>query len=77
VTDDTDMIKLAIEYEVKTIKAIELLDILEKASVIDRQKVRAVVGYWHYLRDPPRNCDADYRQIFGEEPPASDADAGE
>lgn len=71
-TDDYDMRVLAEEFEVKTIKALEVLKFLETCGRVDRTKVRAIVGYWNYLKDCPKNFREDYIQIFSEEPPEQD-----
>lgn len=71
-TDDTDMRVLAEEYDVETIKALEVLKYLEDNRVIDRQKINAIVGYWDYLKDLPKDCAVDYERIFGSPPPYLD-----
>ncbi len=69
VTDDSDMIALAEEFEVSIIKVLELMKIMVDDGLIDLAKVRSIVSYWKYMRDLPKNCDADYAKIFGEKPP--------
>jgi hypothetical protein len=69
VTDDSDMIKAAEEFEIPVIKVLELMKIMMEECLIDLPKVRSIVSYWKYMRDLPKNCDTDYAEIFGEKSP--------
>jgi len=71
VTDDGDMICLADEFEVSVIKVLELMKLMLTEKLIDMEKIRAMVAYWRFIRDLPKNCDADYEKIYGEKSPKS------
>lgn len=69
-TDDGDMILLAKEFEIKIIKALEVLHYFEQIGRIDRAKVRAIVKHWIYSRDIPKDLTSDYKRIFEEAVPS-------
>jgi predicted nuclease of predicted toxin-antitoxin system len=76
VTDDGDMIILANEFEVTVIKVLEIMKVMLQEKVIDLGKIRAIVAYWKYISDLPKNCDADYERIFGEKSPSKETSEG-
>lgn len=72
-TDDSDMIELANEFQIKIYKVLDILKYLETNAHIDRTKVRAIVKLWRYLNDKPKNLKEDYKAIFNEDLPDLDA----
>jgi hypothetical protein len=71
VTDDSGMLLLAEEFEIRTLKTLELLKLLLDCGHIDIAKIRAIVQYWHWLHDLPKSCAEDFHKIFSEEMPQS------
>jgi predicted nucleic acid-binding protein len=69
VTDDEEMREAARDYNIKTLKTLELLKLMLDSGHIDMPKIREIVGYWEYQNDKPKDFKRDYRRIFGEEPP--------
>lgn len=69
VTDDDEMRQAAGDYEIKTLKTLELLKLMLDCGHIDMTKVRAIAAYWMYMKDTPKAFKADYKRLFGEEPP--------
>lgn len=65
VTDDSDMLKLAAEYEIKTMKTLELMKLMFDEKHIDETKINSIISYWEYSKDFPKNFHADFRSIFG------------
>jgi len=69
VTDDTDMLALAKDFDVKTFKTLDLLRLMLECGHIDMAKVREIAGYLVYLNDRPKEFRADYKRLFKEEFP--------
>ncbi|MBK5274065.1 MAG: hypothetical protein JJE30_03315 [Desulfuromonadales bacterium] len=69
VTDDVEMRQAATDYGIKTLKTLELLKLMLDCNHIDMAKVRAIAAYWVYMKDTPKSFKADYKKLFGEEPP--------
>ncbi|KYG66455.1 hypothetical protein AZI86_05260 [Bdellovibrio bacteriovorus] len=69
ITDDDDMIQLADEYEIEVWKSLKFLSVLLAGGVIALPKIRSMYQYWCYLPDKPKNCAADYKALFNEDPP--------
>ena len=69
VTDDADMIALAKAFGIRVTKTLELLKLMMNSDHIDIAAVRRVAAYWSYEDDRPKDYHADYRRLFGEEPP--------
>ena len=68
VTDDGDMLGVAEEFEIRTIKTLHLLKILLDDGFLDMSGVKSIVSYWIYNRDTPSSYRVDYRRLFGEPP---------
>lgn len=68
VTDDTDMLVLAKEYDIKTLKTLELLKLMLEESHISEAIIDAITAYWDYSKDYPKNFLVDFRRIFNREP---------
>jgi hypothetical protein len=69
VTDDDEMRQAASDYEIKTLKTLDLLKLMLDCSHINLAKVREIAAYWVYMKDTPKSFKADYKRLFGEEPP--------
>ena len=69
VTDDGDLLELAEEYEVDTLKTIQLIKHLYDCGKIDMKQVRAIAEYWIYLNDTPKSYSSDYKKLFKEDAP--------
>lgn len=69
VTDDDDMLQLAKDYGIKTLKTLELLKLMLDCGHISKDKVREMAAYWIYLNDRPKDFRIDFKKIFGEDPP--------
>jgi hypothetical protein len=68
VTDDGDMLALAEDFEIATLKTLELLKLMMDCDHIDMAKVREIGGYLAYSNDRPREFRRDYKKLFNEEP---------
>lgn len=69
VTDDTDMLALANDFGIDTLKTLGLLRMMLDCGHIDMAKVREIGGYLAYQKDTPRDFRRDYKKLFGEDPP--------
>lgn len=69
VTDDSDMLQCADDFNIPTMKTLELLQLMVASDHIDMQKIRQIASYWEYIADKPGNFRSDYIRIFGETPP--------
>ncbi len=69
VTDDSDMIALAKEYDIVVFKSLELLHLMYKAGHISKRKVKEIASYWVYLNDTPKSYKKDYERLFNEPAP--------
>jgi hypothetical protein len=68
-TDDSDMITLANEFEIKIIKLLDLLKLMLDNNHIDMKKIRSIADYLIYIEDLPKNFIKDYMMLFNEELP--------
>jgi hypothetical protein len=69
VTDDGDMLLAAVDFDINTMKTLELMRIMLDCAHIDMAKVRQVVAFWAYECDKPGGFRGDYIRIFNENPP--------
>lgn len=69
VTDDTDMLALAKDFEIITFKTFDLLKLMLECGHIDMVKVREIAGYLLYQNDRSKEFKADYKRLFKEELP--------
>jgi hypothetical protein len=69
VTDDTDMLVLAKDFEIKTFKTLDLLKLMLDCGHINIAKVREIAGYLSFQNDRPKEFKADYKRLFKEEFP--------
>jgi hypothetical protein len=65
VTDEGPLTLLCKEFEVPHYTTLELLRHLELQSVLNRVQVEAMVKFWQYEKDTPKNWRKDYLRIFG------------
>ena len=69
VTDDSDMLEVSKEFEVKTYKTLELLKLMMDSGIVTIAQIRSIVSYWTYQKDTPGSYRRDFKRIFAEEPP--------
>ncbi|MEX2525491.1 MAG: DNA-binding protein [Gammaproteobacteria bacterium] len=69
VTDDTDMLQMAEDFAIRTMKTLELLHLMLDTGHIDIDKVRQIAAYWEYISDKPAGFRKDYKRLFKEKPP--------
>jgi hypothetical protein len=69
VTDDSDMLALAQDFNIKTLKTLGLLKLMLDSYYIDMVVVRKIASYWIYEDDRPKSFSADYKKLFKEPPP--------
>lgn len=65
VTDEGPLTLLCKEFEVPHYTTLELLQHLELQSVLTRPQVEAMVKFWQYEKDVPKNWRKDYLRLFG------------
>lgn len=68
VTDDTDMLTLAQEYGITTMKTLDLLKLMLDEKHIDDAKIDSITSYWDYSKDHPKDFLKDFKRIFGRDP---------
>lgn len=64
VTDDQNMIKLAVEQDVEAISTLNLMKLMLDSSHIDIAKVKSIAKYWQAISDCPANFKSDLKSIF-------------
>lgn len=64
VTDDRDMHALAIAFDIRTQKTMELLRLMVDSDHITIGGVNAVVAFWHYNQDLPADFRMDLKAFF-------------
>ncbi len=69
VTDDEEMREAAANYEIKTLKTLELIKLMLDSGHIDMPKVREIASYLIYQNDTPKDFRKDFKKIFAEEAP--------
>jgi hypothetical protein len=69
VTDDAAMLDLAQDFNIKTLKTLDLLKLMLDCRHIDMEMVRQIAAYWTYEDDRPKSFSRDYRKLFKERPP--------
>jgi len=70
-TDDKDMIILAEEYKIRTLKTLDVLKLMLDSQFINMNKIREIVEYIIYKDDLPAGFKADFKRIFKEEIPGT------
>ena len=70
VTDDSDMLLLAKEYEIITFTSLQLLKLLLDCGVVTIKRVRTIASYWAYLNDTPKSYKKEYKHLFNENAPS-------
>ena len=69
VTDDADMLEVAEDFSIKTMKTQELMHLMLECDHIDTNRIRQIAAYWEYISDKPGGFRGDYIRLFGEKPP--------
>ena len=69
VTDDSDMLEVAKEFNIKTYKTLEILKLMMDKKSITMEKIRSIASYWIYQNDTPKSYRKDFKRIFLENPP--------
>ncbi|MDQ5986127.1 MAG: hypothetical protein CSYNP_01846 [Syntrophus sp. SKADARSKE-3] len=69
VTDDSGMLDLANDFNIKALKTLELLKLMLDCQHIDITFVRQIASYWNYVEDKPKSFASDYKKLFKEPPP--------
>lgn len=69
VTDDTAMLELAQDFNIKTLKTLDLLKLMLDCRHIDMTIVKQIAAYWIYEDDRPKSFNTDYQKLFKERPP--------
>jgi transcription initiation factor IIE alpha subunit len=69
VTDDSDMLEVAKEFNIKTYKTLEILKLMMDKKFITMEKIRSIASYWIYQNDTPKSYRKDFKRIFLENPP--------
>lgn len=69
VTDDSDMLVVAKEFEISTYKTLEIMKLMHNNRLLTMKQIRAIASYWIYQNDMPKSYRKDFKRIFSEEPP--------
>jgi len=69
VTDDSDMLEVAKEFEIKTYNTLELMKLMVDSGFVKMKQIRTIVSYWTYQNDTPKSFRRDFKRIFSEDPP--------
>jgi len=65
ITDDSGMIKIAEEFEIKIMKSIDVLKLMLDCNYITIEKVKEVTSYWVHTKDTPKDFKVDCSSLFG------------
>ena len=69
VTDDSDMLEVAKEFEISTYKTLELMKLMMDCGFVKMEMIRSIVSYWAYQNDKPKSFRKDFTRLFSEDPP--------
>jgi hypothetical protein len=69
VTDDADMLFVAKEFKISTLKTLELLKLMFDSTFVTMDQIRNIAEYWIYQNDTPKSYRKDFKRIFLEDPP--------
>ena len=69
VTDDSDMLDVAKEFEILTYKTLEVMKLMHNNGLLAMKQIRSIASYWIYQNDTPKSYRKDFKRIFSEEPP--------
>jgi len=69
VTDDSDMLDVAKEFEISTYKTLEVMKLMHNNGLLTMKQIRSIASYWIYQNDTPKSYRKDFKRIFSEEPP--------
>lgn len=65
VSDDRDLLEVANEFDIQTMKTLDLLRLMVDCEHIKIEKVRAIVEFWRYWKDTPFGLNEDVERLFG------------
>jgi hypothetical protein len=68
-TDDAAMLELAQDFNIKTLKTLDLLKLMLDCGHIEMAIVKQIAAYWIYEDDRPKSFNTDYQKLFKERPP--------
>jgi len=68
-TDDTDMLMLAKEYNINTYTSLQIMKILYDCGAISMRQVRFIAAFWVYLKDTPKSFRKSFEKLFNEPAP--------
>ena len=69
VTDDSDMLEVAKEFDLQTYKTLELMKLMVDSGFVKMKQIRSIVSYWAYQNDTPKSFRKNFKRIFSEDPP--------
>ena len=69
VTDDSDMLAVAREFEIRPYKTLELMKLMMDSGQLKMKQIKAIVSYWSYQNDEPKSFRKDFKRIFSGNPP--------
>ena len=69
VTDDSDMLEVAKEFEISTYKTLELMKLMMDSGFVKMKQIRSIASYWAYQNDTPKSFRKDFKMLFSEDPP--------
>lgn len=69
VTDDTDMLMLAKEYDIHTCTSLQIMKVLYDCGAISIRQVRSIAAFWVYLKDTPKSFRKSFKKLFKEPAP--------
>ena len=69
VSDDSDMLDVAKEFEISAYKTLEVMKLMHNNGLLTMKQIRAIASYWIYQSDTPKSYRRDFKRIFLENPP--------
>jgi len=64
VTDDQDMVELALAFDCQVMPTLELLKIMFDCGHTDMKTINGLIEYWLYIDDRPANLKKDFARLF-------------
>ncbi|MBZ0203269.1 MAG: DNA-binding protein [Ignavibacteria bacterium] len=64
VTDDSDMLKVASEFDITIMNSLGLLKCMLDCNYISLEKIKEITSYWLYNKDTPKDFREDCKSIF-------------
>jgi len=69
VTDDTDMLMLAKEYDIHTYTSLQIMKVLYDCGTITISQIHSIAAFWVYLKDTPKSFRKSFKNLFKESAP--------